>query len=70
MRKCEAIVCSRQKQWSFRQTSFFEADKTTVWVVSQETGGITLCGTTTCRTYKWIRLMQIQVCVFGPLETD
>jgi hypothetical protein len=38
--------------------------------VIQETGDITLCDTTTCRTYKWSRMMHIQVCIFGPLETD
>jgi hypothetical protein len=32
--------------------------------VIQETGGITLDGTITCRTYKWSRLMQIQVFYF------
>jgi hypothetical protein len=31
--------------------------------VIRGTGGITLCGTTTCRTYKWSRLMQIHVCI-------
>jgi hypothetical protein len=39
-------------------------------LVIQETGGITLCGTTTCRTCKWSRLTQTQDCIFGPLETD
>jgi hypothetical protein len=56
------VFLQQPKEMELSSDEFLKMINHCMGCVIQETGGITLYGTTTCRSYTWSRLIQIQVC--------